>query len=125
MNPKPLISFLAPLILLAGCQGLNKNSDLPALIVDPSDTSRAALQATVSGLFGGYKVRLADDALTQSSLLILELGLQKKLNNLPANGRVLTEPYRFRLVKNDDECALIDLRDGSRHVLADTNCVPE
>jgi hypothetical protein len=125
MNPKPIISFVALLILLAGCQGLNKNSDLPALIVEPNDPSRAALQATVSGLFGGYKVRLADDALTQSSLLILELGPQKKLSNLPANGRILTAPYRFRLIKNDDECTLIDLRNGSRHVLADTTCVPE
>ncbi len=125
MNPKPLISLVAPLILLAGCQGLSTNSDLPASIVEPNDASRAALQATVSGLFGGYKVRLADDALTQSSLLILELGSQKTLSNLPAKGRILTEPYRFRLVKNDDECALIDLRDGSRHVLADTTCVPE
>ena len=120
MNPKPIISFVALLILLAGCQGLNKNSDLPALIVEPNDPSRAALQATVSGLFGGYKVRLADDA-----LLILELGPQKKLSNLPANGRILTAPYRFRLIKNDDECTLIDLRNGSRHVLADTTCVPE
>ena len=125
MNSKSLTSLLTTIILLSGCRGLGTNSDLPALITEPDDASRAALQSTLSGLFGGYEVTLADDALTRSSLLVLELGAQKTLSNLPAKGRIVTEPYRFRLVKNDDECALIDLRDGSRHVLADTTCIPE
>lgn len=125
MISKPPVSLVATIILFAGCQGPARSADLPALIVDPDDASRSALQATLSRLFGGYPVLIADDALTRSSLLVLESGPQKSADNLSAKGRVLEQPYRFRLVKNEDECVLIDLRDGSRHVLANTACVPE
>jgi len=113
------------LILVTGCQSLTANPDLPALIVQPDEDSRAALQATLSGLFGGYQVNLSSDALTRSSLLTLESGLQKTLGDPPVTGRVLSEPYKFRLIKNGDYCTLVDLRDDTRHILPDTRCMPE
>ena len=41
------------------------------------------------------------------------------------DGRILAEPFRFRLVQRGEDCVLIDPRDESRRVLADTRCVPE
>jgi len=125
MRQKKLYSQMAMLIMVTGCQSPAANPDLPALIVQPDEDSRAALQATLSGLFGGYEVRLSNDALTRSSLLTLESGLQKTLSDPPVTGRILSEPYKFRLIKNGDYCTLIDLRDGTRHILADTTCIPE
>ncbi len=113
------------MILVTSCQALTAYPDLPALIVQPDKDSRAALQATLSGLFGGSEIRLSDDALTRSSLLTLEPGFQKTPGEPPSTGRVLSEPYRFQLVKNGDNCTLIDLRDGTRHTLADTACIAE
>jgi hypothetical protein len=118
-------SNITALIMIIGCQTLSSSSDLPAVIEKPNDASRAALQNTLSGLFGGRKVNISEDALTRSSMLTLELSLQKTLSSQPATGRVLSEPYKFRLIKNGDRCTLIDLRDGTHHLLANTSCVPE
>ena len=125
MRQTKFYSNMAMLIMITGCQALTANSDLPALIVQPSDDSRVALQVTLSGLFGGYQVRLSDDALTESSMLSLELGSQKTLSRPSVKGRVLSKPYKFRLIKNGDNCTLVDLRDGTRHLLAYTTCIPE
>ena len=118
-------SVIAALLLIAGCQTMGADADVPALISDPDDASRAALQAAVAAAFGGQKVVLADDALTATSLLLIEHGPRGSLNNPSATGRVLEAPLRFRLVKNGDDCVLIDLRDESRHILANTSCTPE
>ena len=112
-------------LLLCGCQTMNADADVPAVIVDADDASRAALQATVNDLFAGIEVPLASDALTTSSVLAFEHSPRGSLNSPPATGRVIEEPLRFRLVKNGDDCILIDPRDDSRHVLADTSCAPE
>lgn len=125
MRQNKLYSKIPVLIMVTSCQALTAYPDLAALIVQPDKDSRAALQATLSGLFGGSEIRLSDDALTRTSLLTLEPGFQKTLGDPPATGRVLSEPYRFQLVKNGDNCILIDLRDGTRHTLADTTCLPE
>lgn len=125
MGQKKRFAKIPMLVMITSCQALTAYPDLPALIVQPDQDSRAALQATLSGLFGGSEVRLADDALTRTSLLTLEPGFQKNLSDPPATGRVLSAPYRFQLIKNGDNCVLIDLRDATRHLLADTTCIPE
>jgi hypothetical protein len=113
------------LVMITGCRTLSGSPDQAALITQPDASSRAALQATLSDLFGGIEIRLADDALTRSSLLTLAVGAQSTLVEPAAGGRIVSEPYRFRLVLNGEDCILIDLRDDSRHRLADTTCMPE
>ena len=125
MRPRQLARYAAAVLLVSGCQTTNAPSDVPALIVAPDDASRAALRDTISGIFGGRDVPLADDALTKSSILLIERNLRGSLDKPPATGRVMEEPIRFRLVKSGDECLLVDLRDESRHPLSETRCVPE
>ena len=112
-------------MLIAGCQTMSAENDVPAVITNPDDASRAALRATMNGLFFGQDVLLADDALTGSSVLAIEFGAKGSLEHQPLSGRVVTEPLRFRLVRNGNDCVLIDPRDESRHLLADTSCVAE
>ena len=119
------VGWLACIALLAGCQTIDAANDVPAVIQDPDEDSRAALRATVSGLFYGQDILIADDALTSSSVLAIEFGQRESLEHQPMSGRVITEPLRFRLVKNGSSCFLIDPRDESRHLLADTSCTPE
>lgn len=118
-------TWILGVLLSAGCQTMNADADVAAVIKSPDEASRAALQAALAASFGGQDVLLADDALTQSSLLTIEPGPQRSINNPSPGGRILTEPFRFRLVKNGDDCVLIDLRDDSRQVLANTTCAPE
>ena len=117
--------FATAVLLISGCQTMNAAADVPALITAPDDASRAALRETISAIFGGRNVPLADDALTRSSLLLIERNLRGSLEAPPATGRVMEEPIRFRLVKSGDDCVLVDLRDQSRHLLPDTSCTPE
>jgi len=68
-------------------------------------------------------VTLAADALTDSSLLIIERAMPRSMDGSPAQGRTMEMPIQFRLVINGDDCILIDQRDESRHVLQDTSCI--
>jgi hypothetical protein len=107
---------------VVGCQTVETGYDKPARITDPSNESRAALQQTVNAALN-TDVTLADDALTDSSLLIVERAMPQSMDGSPAQGRTMEMPYQFRLVINGDECILIDKRDESRHVLQDTSCI--
>ena len=118
-------AWIAGVLLSTGCQTMNGAGDVPAVITNPDDNSRAALKAALAASFGGRDVAIADDALTKTSLLTVEREPRRTIDSPSPGGRILTEPYRFRLVSNGQDCVLVDLRDDSRHVLADTNCAPE
>jgi len=107
---------------VVGCQTVATGYDKPARITDPTDDSRAALQQTVNAVLN-TNVTLADDALTDSSLLIVERVMPKSMDGSPAQGRTMEMPYQFSLIINGDDCILIDQRDESRHVLQDTSCI--
>ncbi len=119
------VSLITGILLIAGCQTLSAGADVPAVITAPDEASHAALKAALADSFGGLDVVIANDALTKSSLLTIERGPHRTINNPSPDGRIITDPFRFRLVKNGDECVLVDLRDDSRHVLAETDCAPE
>ena len=113
------------LFLLAACQTLDAESDTPAVITNPTEASRVALRSTLAEIFAGREVTVADDALTLSSTLVIEYGPRDSIGTPPATGRRVDRPLEFNLVRNGADCILIDLRNLSRHVLADTTCVPE
>ena len=109
---------------IAGCKNVAPDIDQAAVIVNPDAASRAALRETVNAALY-TEVVLADDALTDSSVLTIERKLPQSIEGSPAQGRNMEMPIQFRLVKNGGECILIDQRDMSRTVLADTVCSVE
>ena len=122
-GPNGALAAGLAVVLIAACHSTGAAGDRPALIVDPDDASRTALEKTLSGLFGGHPVRLADDALTKSSQLTLEITPRHNLDGKSSPGRVVEPPYRFELVKHGEDCILIDMRDGKRYSLENTSCV--
>ena len=110
--------------MLTGCQTVDTDLDRPAHIVNPDVDSRTALQAVVNEALG-TEVLLAEDALTDSSLLTIERWPAGTMENPVPQGRILEKPIMFRLVINGSDCILIDPRNESRHVLQDTECVAE
>ncbi|MDJ0813068.1 MAG: hypothetical protein QNJ23_05020 [Woeseiaceae bacterium] len=118
--------ILLPLcvFVLAACKHLAPDADQPAVIVNPSDASRAALQATVNNALG-KDVMLAGDALTDTSILIIERRIPSTIEGSPAKGMAMEDPVRFTLMSNGVDCVLVDERDGSRYLLADTECKAE
>lgn len=117
----PLLAGLG--LLFAACKTVAPDANQPAVIVEPSDASRAALQATVNRLLD-TEVQLAADALTETSFLFIERRIPRSIDGSPAKGRNMEMPYRLTLLTNGTDCVLVDERDGSRHLLADTKCEP-
>ena len=108
-------------IALVGCQTLTASDDLPAWITNPDSSSRAALQAAVNEALN-TDVALADDALTNSSILTIQRNPTDSLEGQPAQGRNMDMPIQFRLVITGGDCVLIDQRDQSRRILQNTTC---
>ena len=98
---------------LLSCASLQP--DVPAVIDHPTEESRTELAQAVSRALNAAPVRLADDALTRDSLLIIEKG---------HTGRDLEKPEHFSLVKAGAHCVLVHQRTGRRTTLASTTCRP-
>jgi len=113
-DPHPA-SLILLFQLLSACASSFAQPDVPAVIANPTGESRAQLARAVSGALNGAPVRLADDALTKDSLLIIEG---------PHTGRDLGKPEHFRLVKSGRDCVLVHERSGTRTTLASTTCLP-
>ena len=109
---------------LCGCQAIGADTERPARIIDADDASRAALQAAVNDALG-REVRLAGNALTDSSLLVIEISPPQSVDKPSSTGRDMTKPLRFQLVKSGGDCVLVNMQDDSRQVLADTLCEAE
>jgi len=107
-----------------GCQTYGSYFDKPARIVNPDDASRAALQDAVNTAFG-TNVTLADNALTDSSLLTIERRPRPTLENPNPLGRNMEMPFQLRLYINGTDCVLVDQRDHARYPLSNTACEAE
>lgn len=132
MRAGSLAAVLASLLVGVACRSgppqANEPSaapdarEVPAVIVEPSDASRAALAAAVSAALHGAQVTLADDALTRSSTLTVERGQLRDPAGLPVTGRELGPPERFQLVERGGACVLVHERTGRATVLESTRC---
>ena len=111
-------------LVLAACAANTETYDQPARIVDPDSASRAGLQtALIEAL--GVPVTVSDMALTDNSLLVIENQPPVTMENPVPAGRVMELPMQFRLVRNGDNCILINQQDRKRYAVANTTCEPE
>ena len=122
LKPGAVIAGIA--LVMVGCQTLASGEDVAARITSPTDYSRAALQNTVNDVLN-TDVALADNALTDSSVLTIERNPPRSMQSPPAQGRNMDTPIQFRLVLNGSDCVLIDQRDNSRYMLEKTTCAAE
>ena len=111
-------------LLLVPCRTVPNRQDAPAVVVEPNAESRAEIAGAVSASLNGAPVRLADDALTHDSLLVVERARHRDPSGVLIQGRELGKPQRFRLVKNGPDCVLIHEESGKRFKLAGTACAP-
>jgi PBP1b-binding outer membrane lipoprotein LpoB len=122
LSKSSLITGIA--LVLSGCQTMATDQDRPARIVNPDDASRAALQNTINTVLR-TNVVIANNALTDSSVLVIERSPPRTMQNPNPQGLILETPIQFRLVINGSDCILIDARDNGRYVLENTSCEAE
>ena len=110
--------------LTCACQMLPAGEPRPALLTNPTAQSRAELNRVVSQALHGAPVRLAEDALTHDSVLIIDRVRPRDAAGLPLNGRELDKPQHFRLVEHASQCFLIQESTGKRWRLRSATCTP-
>jgi len=100
-------------------------ADVLARIVNPTAETRATLAKAVQSALDGATVTLAEDALTADSTLVIERAVRRDAKGLRIQGRELSPPERFRLVKSGGACVLVHERTGRRFPLVHTDCVAD
>jgi len=118
-----LLSIAASCGLIA-CATSSDAHEQAAVIVQATTQSRAALQGAINGVFGARVVTLANDALTQDSILIIEPLRPRNAEGQLLQGRETRLPETFRLVKSRGACVLIQQSNGNRIRLSHTRCEP-
>ena len=109
--------LLGAIFSLCTCKAISKEADVPAHISNPTTESRTELLRVVRAALNTSRVTLADDALTNDSVLIIE---PKHLQ-----GRDLRKPNHFRLMLSGANCVLIHQETAARSTLTRTTCTAE
>jgi signal transduction histidine kinase len=110
------------LAALPACAAWPQTAGVPAVITRSTAASHSDLERAVSQALGGIPVRLADDALTRSSLLLIGRAQARDARGLPLNGRELERPQHFRLLRRGSQCRLLHIETGRSQALPHTRC---
>ncbi len=108
---------------LAGALSATPPANAPAVITDSTPSVRADIRGAVTTALG-RKALLADDALTTSSLLIIERREPRTIDGRVGRGRTLDPPETFELVLDGDRCVLLHRRTDTAYPLRSARCRP-
>jgi hypothetical protein len=113
------------LTLAAGCGHLAADEGRPAVLVNPTDEVRTELRAALTAALGQAPIAVADDALTQTNILVIDRAPVRELENRPLDGRIVeSTAQRFELVVTSGECVLQRPSDSWSMRLATATCAP-
>ena len=124
MRSAAVAACAAGALALGGCAQRSAQPDVPALLTNPTEETRAELVRVVSQALNGASVTLAADALTNEDTLIIEPAAQHDAKEMNLGGRETRRPDHFRLVKSGAQCALLHLESGRRRALSSATCSP-
>jgi len=113
------------IMLIAACRELNGQAHVPALLTNPGSETLLEIEQTVSAALNVTSVMLAEDVLTDNSLLVIQHAPQRSIERPPELGRDLGRPYRFQLVTNGSQCVLVDMQSEQSWPLSGVKCVKE
>jgi len=114
----------APIVLSACAAPPPIEPERPALLVAPNAQTHEELTYAISAIFNGVPVALANDALTTSSVLLIDRAPARDASGRLLNGRDLGKPEHFQLVVSGARCTLIHERSGQRIDLSTATCKP-
>jgi len=114
--------FLSAFLLLTACTQTPAQHESPAILIAPDAAARAELLQTVRAALNNTPLTLADDALLHDDVLLIERQPRLDPNGLPANGRELGRPERFRLSTDGKRCWLSQEGSERRWLLVSAKC---
>lgn len=123
----PALLLTAALCATAACRHVPASASEPALLVEPTPAVRAQLREALTEALGAAPAAVADDALTRSSVLVVDRAAQREGARRPLTGRTVDTAtvHRFVLVVEDGGCVLTRPADGWRAPLGTAACVAE
>ena len=95
----------------------------PAIIVESTPAVRTEIMQAVAAALG-RKPLIADDALTTSSLLIIEHREPRTIDGRVGSGRIVDPPETFQLVLDGNQCVLVHRRTDAAYPLENARCRP-
>lgn len=108
-------------LLATACTSMAQD-DVPAIIIDSNDSTRARIVKAVGKALGNPDVLIADDALTRDSSLFVERRPARDAAGQRLSGRDYDRPERFDLVKQDNKCVLVHASTRERYELNNVRC---
>lgn len=117
------IVLLGVLVMLSACASM-ASQDGPAVLIDATAESHAELVKVVSAALNVPSATIADDALTRDSQLIIERAPARGADGNRLQGRELSQPERFQLMRANNRCVLVHERTGARYELSTVKCRP-
>lgn len=113
--------MVSTVLLASACKTIDPAHAEPAVITNPSAETTAELTEVVSAIFNGRQVTLAQDVLTDTNILTIQIAAHKK-DGLPVMGRIEEMPRQFQLLKYDDDCYLFDSQNDTLYPLQTVKC---
>ena len=111
------------MIVLVSCASLS-TEEIPAVFNEVTNRNHQILKQAVEEALNQKSILLSPDAMTRSSLLIIDRKKSEGLSSIDV-GRRFGRPHRFRLVIDRGKCTLVQLDADWRQILRETHCRPE
>ena len=119
-----IVGALFLMLILPGCQTIDNDEDVAAVIVSHNEASIAEVRYNINSALG-TEVLVSESAFAESSSIAIEKRLPSTMERQGPIGRDYSTPVRFNLVKRGVRCYLIDTRNNTRYLLESTTCRPE
>ena len=122
MKRLPAICVMVLLLSLAGCNARATAEPAPARLQSPDAEARAELTRLVREAVGQYQVSFTLATLQDQGFLLLERTPAQDPAGHRLPGRDLSEPERFELWLQGDQCVLRQVRSGAEWPLEHAEC---
>lgn len=116
-----ILATVSTVLLASACKTIDPAHAEPAVITNPSAETTAELTEVVSTIFNDRPVTLAQDVLTDTNILTIQIAEHKK-DGLPVMGRIEEMPRQFQLLKHEDDCYLYDSQNDTLYPLQTVEC---
>jgi hypothetical protein len=115
-----IVAFSA-LVMLSACASV-AGQDGPAVLTEATAETHEELVKAVSAALNVPNVTLAADALTTDSELIIERAPARDPEGRRLQGRELSQPEHFQLIRARNRCVLVHVRTGTQYELPGAKC---
>jgi hypothetical protein len=112
---------LSALVMLSACASVAGQNG-PAVLTEATPATHTELAKVVSAALKVPTVTLAADALTRESELIIEHAPIRDGGGRRVQGRELSQPERFQLIRAENRCVLVHARTNTEYPLFNAKC---